>query len=143
MDYQSGKLPDPHVSYDSTSTTEQQDIKQFIKNQEKQLDYYWYELNEQKTQNDLLKLHNEKLVQQNDDLAKKIDTLIQQGSTGDSSTQDSNTQILAKLDTIIQKQENLEVGTNTVVTYGVVYIPFFIIVFLCWRFFATFLRTYR
>lgn len=51
--------------------------------------------------------------------------------------------VIGKLDNIIEGQSYLITGSNTVITYGILYIPFAIICFLLWRFFATFLRQAR
>lgn len=72
---------------------------------------------------------------------QKLQQLLDQGSSGDSSFQTGNEQTLAKLETISQQISEVQTGSNTIVTYGVLYIPFAIIVFLFWRFFRTFLRS--
>ncbi|MGX1195507.1 hypothetical protein [Metabacillus sp. SLBN-84] len=75
-----------------------------------------------------------------EDANKKLQTLVTQGSEGDSTLSDTNGQILTKLDSIVDQQQHLISGSDTIVTYGVFYIPFAIILFLLWRFFATFIR---
>ena len=69
-------------------------------------------------------------------VVEKLSDLLEQTSNGSNSLTDVNESILTKLDHII-------VGSNTVITYGVFYIPLAIISFLLWRFFSTFLKTFR
>lgn len=42
-----------------------------------------------------------------------------------------------------EKVEEISYGSNTILTYGIFYIPLGIIIFLIWRFLATFLRSFR
>jgi len=134
-------LPDSYVLPDSP--TDIQLLEQVIKNQEKQLEFYYWELNKDKETIADLKTQNETLHNDNNAIVGKLDELIQQGQTGDSTLSDSNTQILQKLDTMNSHMSEINTGSNTVVTYGVYYIPLAIIIFLLWRFFSTFLRSAR
>jgi hypothetical protein len=77
------------------------------------------------------------------EISQKLDEILQQAENGDSAVNSDTASILQKLDSIIEAQNDLIVGANTVTTYGVLYIPLAIVVFLLWRFFATFLKTYR
>lgn len=136
-EYDSTVIPSLPNTYDvPESPTDLQLLEQIIHNQETELQFYYYELNKSKdTVEDLTEqnqaLHNDNLL-----IVEKLENLVDQGSTGSSTLQDSNTQILAKLD-------QLQVGSNTVTTYGVLYIPLAVIVFMLWRFFSEFLRPLR
>lgn len=136
-EYKSGEIPPfPNDFVIPDEVTDVQLLTQMLHNQEKTIEFLYYELNrsEEKYQS----LHKD-----NTDLIGKIDTLISQGQSGDSTLQDSNTQLLSKLDGLQSTVSNMELGSNTVITYGILYIPLAIIIFLLWRFFATFLRTAR
>lgn len=76
------------------------------------------------------------------DMNSKMDTLIQQGATGDSSLGSDNQQILTKLDVLVNNQNDLVTGANTVTAYGVALFPLIMITFLLWWFFRTFLKVY-
>jgi|SaaInlLV_10m_DNA_1039704.scaffolds.fasta_scaffold03973_7 hypothetical protein len=78
-----------------------------------------------------------------DKVNEKLDTLSTKNSEGSSALNTNNEQILVKLDQMIENQVHSLSGSNTIVTYGVLYIPLAIICFLLWRFFATFIRSAR
>lgn len=123
VEYEYEGFADPTPS----DIVDKDDILIFL--QQKQIE----SLKEQKEQDKLLL----------DSVNEKLQTLVTQGSEGDSTLSDVNEQIVTKLDTLIQQQSDITVGSNTIVTYGVLYIPLIIICFLLWRFFATFLRNAR
>lgn len=132
------ELPPDYVVPENA--TEVQLLEQTIHNQEKIIEFLFYQLNEQET-NDQLQSNENQLV------VSKLDELIEQGQTGDSTLVDSNGQMLQKLDSLNQSvqvlNESAQVGSNTVLTYGVLYIPLAIIIFLLYKFFWSFLRPLR
>jgi hypothetical protein len=132
-------LPPDYVLPDSP--TDIQLLEQIIHNQEKQIEFYYFELNKEKETSETLKTQNDTLHSDNELIVEKLGELVNQGSTGDSAISDSNTQILQKLTTMNSHLSEIHTGSNTVITYGVFYIPFAIILFLLWRFFSTFLRS--
>lgn len=75
------------------------------------------------------------------EINKNLSTLIEQGSTGESTLGDANSQMISQLETLNTKVDEALVGSNTITTYGLIYVPLFIICFLLWRFFSTFLKT--
>lgn len=98
-----------------------------------------YELDQEKEfdkfQTDLLKSQKDL----NDTLAEyiKVNEENNEGSTNNIAT------VIEKMDNLIEGQSYLITGSNTIISYGILYIPFAIICFLLWRFFATFLRQAR
>jgi uncharacterized coiled-coil protein SlyX len=133
-EYQSGvipSLPSDYVVPDNP--TDVQLLEQVIHNQEKTIEFMYYQLNE--NDKNIKDLHDD-----NTSIVNKLNDIVLQGQSGDSATTDSSTQMLQKLDNVNEQLSNIQVGSNTLVTYGVFYIPLIIICFLLWRFLLTFLK---
>ncbi|SRR6266568_3253870 len=133
--YNSSVLPDAPSSFDASNIDSLQAAKQTIVNQEKEIDYLWYMINKN---NDEYKT----LADVNTVLNTKLDGLQTTLGTGSSNGTADNVLLTQKLDTMISQQNQIISGTNTVVTYGVLYIPLAIILVVLWKFFSQFLKSY-
>lgn len=97
-------------------------------------------------QQEEIKSLNEKhdaMMESNQKVIDNLQLLINQGETGSTTIGDGESQIITKLENMLELQNEFVVGNNTLITYGTVYIPFLVICVLLWRFFATFLRSAR
>ena len=145
-EFEAGKFPEVQDPFELPEVPEGEVIpdsvylEQQIKNQESIIEFLYYQVNRQEQVIQDQADQHEIVVNNLEVVQGDLEDLVLQTQTGDSGISDSNTLILQKLDTL---NETSALGSNTLLTYGVLYIPLAIIVFLLWRFFSAFLRPLR
>lgn len=134
--FQDGSPPSLPADYDSSSTTQEQDIKQILINQQAELNLLYYEVNHNQIRDD--SLHTAL-----DSVNSSLQTLITQGNTGSSTLQDSNTQMLTSLKSI-ERSLDIQHDTNAMLdTWGTIYVPLILVITMLWWFFRQFLSGYK
>ena len=135
-DFQDGSIPDLPNDYDSSSTTQEQDIKQMLVYQKAELSLLDYQINHNQ-------LHDKEVSDSLKAINDSLNNLIQQGSQGSSSLQDSNTQTIASLHTI-ENSLDIQHDTNAMIdSWGSIYVPLILVVTMLWWFFRQFIRSYK
>ena len=153
---------DIQVSEEDISNDEQ--LQLIIDNQEKLIDYLNPEGKDKELllqeiednqkllaeQEKVLKAEKEKtdkfqsdLLESNKQLNDNLSEYIKLSNENEDGSVSQMELVLTKMDNILEGQSYLITGSNTVITYGILYIPLAVICILLWRFFSTFLRQVR
>lgn len=136
-EYESGTIPNiPDDFQPHDSDTDVQLLQKIIEDQQTELKLMSYQLHKQ----DEDQQANEKDLQA---IIKNLDELIDQGSTGSSTLQDSNTQMLSSLKAMEGSLKAQHDTNMTIDAYGHVYVPLILVVTMLWWFFRQFISSYK